>query len=135
MLKFNPGYFVFTVVFLSIEVFIALYVRDNFIRPYLGDLLVVILIYCFLKAFFKIPVFKAVLLVLAFSFLIEFLQYVDLIGILGLEHSTPAKMILGNSFSWEDLLMYLVGGVTILLVENIRLGKRSKSDTAQNHGS
>ena len=30
-----------------IEVLIALYVRDNFIRPYVGDMLVVVLVYSF----------------------------------------------------------------------------------------
>ena len=34
-----------------IEVLIALYVRDNFIRPYVGDMLVVVLVYSFVRIF------------------------------------------------------------------------------------
>ena len=34
-----------------IEVLIALYVRDNFIRPYVGDMLVVVLVYSFARIF------------------------------------------------------------------------------------
>ena len=34
-----------------IEVLIALYVRDNFMRPYVGDMLVVVLVYSFVRIF------------------------------------------------------------------------------------
>ena len=34
-----------------VETLIALFVRDAFIRPYMGDILVVILIYCFVRIF------------------------------------------------------------------------------------
>lgn len=33
------------------EVLIALYVRDRFIRPYVGDMLVVVLVYSFVRIF------------------------------------------------------------------------------------
>lgn len=34
---------------LCVEVLIALYVHDDFIRPYIGDVLVVGVVYCFLR--------------------------------------------------------------------------------------
>lgn len=34
-----------------IEVLIALYVRDSFVRPYMGDALVVVLVYSFVRIF------------------------------------------------------------------------------------
>ena len=38
-------------VIFCIEALIALYVRDNFIRPYVGDILVVVLVYSFVRMF------------------------------------------------------------------------------------
>ena len=40
--------FSFIIVFI-IEAIIAVFIHDNFIRPYFGDVLVVVLIYCFIK--------------------------------------------------------------------------------------
>ena len=42
MIRFNKHYFGLAVIILLVEVLIALYVHDDFIRPYLGDVLVVI---------------------------------------------------------------------------------------------
>ena len=39
------------VIIFLVEVCIALFVRDRFIRPYVGDMLVVVLIYTFLRIF------------------------------------------------------------------------------------
>ena len=35
-----------------IELFIALFVHDTFVRPYFGDVLVVILLWCIIKTVF-----------------------------------------------------------------------------------
>ena len=40
-------YIISFLVIFCIEVFIALYIRDSFIRPYMGDALVVVLVYSF----------------------------------------------------------------------------------------
>ena len=53
MLTFNLKYFLFALALFMIEVLIALFVHDSFIRPYLGDFLVVILIYCAVRTFIK----------------------------------------------------------------------------------
>ena len=45
------GYAIATVILLLIEVLIALYVHDAFVRPYIGDVLVVIVIYTFIRIF------------------------------------------------------------------------------------
>ena len=39
------GYAIATVILLLIEVLIAVYVHDAFVRPYIGDVLVVVVIY------------------------------------------------------------------------------------------
>ena len=117
MLVFNRRYFALMVALLFIEVFIAVYVHDGFVRPYLGDFLVVILLYCFLKSFLKFSVWKAAILVWLFSFFIEGMQYLNVIGVLGLEQSKIARTVIGHSFSWMDLVAYTAGIGTVVFTE------------------
>lgn len=107
-----------------IEVLIALFVKDDFIRPYFGDFIVVILIYCTVKAFFSIKVIKTAIGVLIFAYFIELLQFLDFIKIVGLEDIQIAKVILGTSFSWTDILHYSLGILFVLVIEKL-LNKRS----------
>lgn len=119
MLRFNKTYFLLTILLFCTEVFIALFVHDNFIRPYFGDVLVVILIYCFIQTFFNLSKTKTAIYVLLFAFLIETLQYFNFITFLGLEKNKVAKTVIGNSFSFHDLLAYVVGILITLGIEKI----------------
>ncbi|MFN3968892.1 DUF2809 domain-containing protein [Flavobacterium sp.] len=119
MLHFNRNYFLLTILLFFIEVGIALFVHDNFVRPYLGDVLVVILIYCFVKSFLKVSVIKAAIAVLLFAFSIETLQYLAIVEKLGLENNKMAKTVIGTSFSWEDILAYMAGIVLVIVFEKI----------------
>ena len=51
--SFNKRYFLAFVALLVIEVLIAKFVTDSFIRPFVGDYLVMILIYLFSRACLK----------------------------------------------------------------------------------
>jgi hypothetical protein len=123
MLTFNKNYFGFAVLLFLVETGIALFIHDRFIRPYLGDFLVVILMYCFLKSFLKLPVFPVALFVLIFSFGIELLQYFYIVDKLGLENSKIARTVIGTSFSWVDLLTYIAGFSIVLIIEKLDLKK------------
>ena len=127
MLKFNIKYFGLAIIFFVIEVLIALFVHDDFIRPYVGDVLVVILMYCFFKSFLNLPVFTLALFVLSFAFLIEILQGFNIVEKIGLEKSKLAHVVLGNSFSWIDFLTYIVGFLIIIVTENMLTKKMIKS--------
>lgn len=121
MLKFDKTYFLLFCFLFLVEVLIALYVHDSIIRPYVGDLLVVILIYCFIKSFLDIRVFPIAIFVLLFSFSVEVLQYFTIVEKLGLEKSKVASTIIGTSFEWIDLLAYLGGIIIVLVIEKTRL--------------
>ena len=116
-MTFHPKYFIATIILFLIEVGIAVYIKDDFIRPYLGDFLVVILLYTALKSVSNLSVTTAALIVLCFSFLIEFLQYLNLVTFLGLQNSKIATTILGSSFSWYDMLAYTLGIGFVILIE------------------
>lgn len=117
LLRFNKLYFALAVVLFIIEVLIAAFAHDKIIRPYVGDLLVVILIYCFIKAFLNTPGLSTALSVLLFSYTVEVLQYFHIVNRLGLQKSNIAKIIIGTSFEWIDLLAYTVGIAIVLCLE------------------
>lgn len=119
MLKFNWRYFVLAILILIIEISIAIYVHDSFIRPYIGDLLVVIFIYCFLKSFVSLSTSKAALYVLLFSYFVETLQYFRIVQYLGFQRNDLARIIIGTSFDWKDILMYTIGIVTVVIIESV----------------
>jgi hypothetical protein len=117
--KFNLRYFLLAIGLFIIEVLIAVYAHGRIIRPYIGDLLVVILIYSFVKAFLNTPVFKTAVGVLIFSYAVEVTQYFKLVEVLGLGRSAMARIILGSSFEWIDMLAYTVGILIVLGVEKL----------------
>ena len=119
MFKFNWRYFVLAILILIIEILIAIYVHDGFIRPYIGDLLVVIFIYCFLKSFVSLSTSNAALYVLLFSYFVEALQYFRIVQHLGFQRNNLARIIIGTSFDWKDILMYTIGIVTVVIIESV----------------
>jgi len=121
ILKFKKLYFLLTIILLIVEILIALYVHDSFIRPYIGDFLVVILIYCFFKSFLDTPVLQTAILVLIFSYLVETLQYFDIVNCIGLQNSKLARIIIGSTFQWIDFIAYTAGIIFVMIVEKISL--------------
>ena len=93
-LKFKINYFLVTILIFGIEILIALFAHDRIIRPYIGDLLVVILLYCFVKSFADTPVFATAISVLLFSYMVEILQYFKIINILGLQDCAIARIVM-----------------------------------------
>jgi hypothetical protein len=126
MIRFNLKYFLLAVLLFIIEVLIALYVHDQIIRPYVGDLLVVILMYCAVKSILKVSVLRTAIAVLLFSYVIETLQYLEFIEFVGLQNNTLASTVFGVGFSWIDMIAYTLGFAVILLAETRK--DISKSD-------
>lgn len=108
---FNYTYFLATVFIFLTEVLVATKLKDIFfVRAYLGDVIVVMLIYTFIKTFFRIEDNKKLILgILIFSFLIEFAQYFNIAEKLGFRKGSLMYIVIGNSFSWIDILCYFVG--------------------------
>ena len=125
-LKFNRFYFVLALLLFGIEVLIAKFAHDQIIRPYFGDLLVVVLLYCFIKSFVDTPYLKTALSVLIFAFALETLQYFHIVNLLGLEHSSLARTVIGTSFEWIDLIAYALGIALVIFTENTLANRREK---------
>jgi Protein of unknown function (DUF2809) len=118
MFKFHPKYFYTTVLLFLVEVFIGVFVHDGFIRPFVGDLLVVILIYCFVKSFWNIRSNLANTAVFIFACIVEGLQYLNIIDMLGIRKYKLLVIILGSSFDWNDIFAYATGSAIVWWWEN-----------------
>lgn len=135
MFQFSLRFFLAALLRFITEVLIALYVHDSIIRPYVGDFLVVILMYCAVKAFVKISSIKLAIGVLLFACIIETLQYFNFVKIIHLENNKLAKTILGYGFEWIDILAYTLGTITIFLIDSNytkRNNLRNPSSNPQN---
>ena len=117
MFKTNPIYLTLTVIILGIEIAIALCLDSGFIRYTFGDVLASILVYTFIRSFFSLKPFIVAIISLFISFLIEGLQLINFTKLLHQEHNTLLTVVLGNHFSFEDLLAYSVGVLIIYLID------------------
>ncbi|HEX8738128.1 MAG TPA: DUF2809 domain-containing protein [Pyrinomonadaceae bacterium] len=124
-LVFNIKYLLLAAFLFAVEVGIALFIKDAVVRPFVGDALVVILIYCFFRIFFRVAYRKAALAVFAFAGLIEILQYFDYVARLGLENNRVLSVMLGRTFEWMDFVAYLAGFLFIILIESFFERKNS----------
>lgn len=91
------------------EVLIALYVKDAFVRPYGGDVLVVILLCCLVRTVFPEKAKHLALYVFAFSAVWEFSQLLPLVEVIGLGDIAFFRIAMGTSFAWLDIVCYAVG--------------------------
>ncbi len=92
-----------------IEVLIALYVRDAFIRPYGGDIIIVWVLYCFVRIFFPKKLKLLPIWLFLFSACVEVAQYFNYVELLGLRDYRFFRILLGTGFSWWDILCYGAG--------------------------
>lgn len=104
---------------LLIEVMIALFVHDGFIRPYVGDVLAVAVVYFFLRIFVpeKYPWLPAA--VFAFAVMVESLQYFHLTERLGIT-DPMLRTVLGAVCDTKDIVCYGVGCIFLAAYERAR---------------
>lgn len=115
--KLNKTYLTLCIILLCIEIVIAKFLTQGFIRYTFGDFLVVMLLYCFFKSFVNTKPIYVAIGVLIISYIIEFLQYFRLLDLLNLQNNTLAKLILGSTFQVSDLVAYTLGIITVLIIE------------------
>ena len=94
---------------LAVEVCIALFVHDAFVRPYVGDMLVTLLLCCMCRVAFSDKVRLLPVFVFVFAAFVEIGQYFDVVALLGLVDNRILSIALGRTFSWLDLVCYAAG--------------------------
>ena len=116
-------YLTATILLFAVEVFIALFVHDRFIRPFVGDVLVVILIYTFIRIFIPEKIRPLPLFIFIFAAGVEVAQYFKIVEVLGLQDNKVMSTIIGTSFDIRDILCYFVGCVICGIWEYVRYRK------------
>ena len=115
--KLRIGYAISTLALTIIEVIIALYVHDNFVRPYIGDVLVVIVVYCVVRIIVPLKYRLLPLYVFIFAGGVELLQYFDFVTKFGLDNNFFLKTLIGSVFDVKDIVCYAVGGIVLGIYE------------------
>lgn len=116
-MKINKKMLWISLLILLLEVIIALFVKDQIVRPYLGDILVVILIYTTIRIFDQGRIKGLPLYILIFAVLIEISQLLDLATLLGLSNNRIAVVLLGSTFDYIDILCYAIGAGLMMIHE------------------
>jgi hypothetical protein len=118
-LRFHRIYFLLSLLLLAAEVFIGVRLHDGITRVSGGDYLVVILLYCLVRSFWEWPVLPTALSVLVFAYLVELSQYFRLADHLGFGAHSLARVLVGDYFSWLDMMAYTLGILSVLGIEAI----------------
>ena len=93
---------------LGVEIIIGVFVHDRFVRPYLGDTLVVILLYTIVRVVIpdSFPWLSAV--IFGFAVLVEISQIFPLCDVLHIQNRL-IRVLMGTSFAWADIAAYFAG--------------------------
>ena len=105
------------VILLITEILIGLYVHDNFVRPYIGDVLVTILLCCLCRTVIPKGIKALPIYVFVFATLVEVAQYFQIVKLLGLENYPLLSTLIGTSFSFIDIICYGMGCLIFWVAE------------------
>ena len=111
-------YGLISLLLLGIEVLIGMF-GQGWVRIYLGDVLVVILLYAIVRTIIpnkKIRWFIIPTVILIFAFIVEFLQLWGFCDRFGITNEL-LRIIIGTGFSTVDLLCYLIGIIPCYIAE------------------
>ena len=120
-MKINTKYLLITFIILLVEIFIALFINDTVIRPYVGDILVVILIYTFIRTFIQRKVKLLPIYIFLFATAVEISQYFNIVEKMNLRDNKFISIIIGSTFDVKDILCYLVGTCILILIEKFKV--------------
>ena len=107
-MRFAPAYAFTALAIFAVEVLIALY-GEGFVRHTLGDVLATALVYAGIRTISPVRALHVAAFAFVFSAAVEIAQALNLIGVLGLERSGLARLVLGTTFSWGDMAAYAAG--------------------------
>jgi len=113
----NIKYLCAFLIFFIIVVLIAVFGASGFIRYHFGDILIVILIYCFVKSFIRNRMKWLPVAIFIFAVLVEIGQYFNMVERLGLYDIAIARIAIGTTFDPWDIVMYAIGGILVVVFE------------------
>ena len=105
-----------SIILFLLEVYIGIYVHDNFVRPYLGDTIVVILLYTMARTIFVDNFVWLSGGIFIFATLVEISQIFPLCDLLHIQN-TLIRVLMGTSFSFIDIIAYFFGCLITLIYD------------------
>ena len=117
-IKMRFAFLAVFVLLLADEVLIALFVHDSFVRPYVGDMIVTVVVWSFLRIIFPDKFRLMSLYVMIFAVLVEVGQYFHYTELLGITNPVLVTMM-GTSFAWADIACYAVGCVIAAVADTV----------------
>ena len=117
MKKQRIKYLITFTILLCIEILIAICVHDTFIRPYVGDLLVVVVLYCIVRVIIPDKYRLIPFWIFVFAAFIECLQYLKWVERLGIENNAFLRILMGATFDWKDIVCYGIGCILLGIYE------------------
>ena len=132
-------YLIFTIIFLTVEVLIALFIHDDFVRPYIGDVLVVMVLYTFIRIFIPEKIRMLPSYILCLAVLVEILQYFRIVELLGLQDNRFFSVLIGSVFDMKDIICYALGCTLIVIGQMVykrscksKKNEKNRDDTEEN---
>ncbi len=117
MKKQRIKYLITFTILLCIEILIAICVHDTFIRPYVGDLLVVVALYCIVRVIIPDKYRLMPFWIFVFAAFIECLQYLKWVERFGIENNAFLRILMGATFDWKDIVCYGIGCILLGIYE------------------
>ena len=131
-MKINIKYILAFLILLIVEIIIALFVHDSIVRPYIGDMLVVILMYTLIRGFVKKSIKFLPVYLFLFASLVELAQYFHIVEVLHLQDNKFVLTIIGSSFDIKDIVCYLIATAFLIIWNKIE--KSNKVCISDWHG-
>ena len=121
--KLRLLYLTIFIILVSVEVLIAVFLHEGFIRNYGGDIIVVWVLYSLVRIIIPKKIKLLPIWIFIFSVSVEFMQYIQIVDILHIQN-VILRTIIGTSFSWVDILCYFVGCVPLGVVEFLKYKRK-----------
>ena len=102
---------------------VVLFSSNGFIRGFLGDTVIVILLYSLMQS---IKDFDSLLLsvgITLFAYTIEITQYFKIIPLLGFQENFFTRIVFGSVFDPLDLIAYTIGGLLAYFLDKNMIKK------------
>lgn len=119
-MKINIKYLIAFIIVFLIEVVIALFVDDRIVRPYIGDILVIILMYTFIRGFIKKEIKFLPIYLFIFAAFIEIMQFFNIVEMMDLQDSKILSVIIGSTFDMKDIICYFIGSIILMIWNRIK---------------
>ena len=125
--KIRIIYAVLFVLLMLIEIYIAAFVTNVFVRSHLGDVFITLLICFFVQAVIPKKINFLSIWVFLFALAVEIGQYFDVVKLLGLDDYKLISVWFGRCYSFYDVICYAVGCLIFVVVDFLLLKRLGKS--------